>query len=73
MMRALARFIDLAERALGAGIVPERLAATAGFRRLQRMGEDIAEDAPEQFDALEAELERELAGLAAGGEAAHAA
>jgi V/A-type H+-transporting ATPase subunit A len=73
MMQALARFIDLAERALDAGIVPERLAATASFRRLQRMGEDIGEDALAQFDALEAALEEELAALAAGSEAAHAA
>jgi V/A-type H+-transporting ATPase subunit A len=73
MMRALARFIDLAERALGAGIVPERLAATAGFRRLQRMGEEIADDALEQFDALDADVEQELAALTGGGEAAHAA
>ena len=72
MMRALARFIDLAERALGAGIDPERLAATASYRRLQRMGEDIAEGALEQFDALEPALEQELAGLAAGSEATHA-
>jgi hypothetical protein len=37
------------------------------------MGEDIGEDALAQFDALEAALEQELAALAAGSEAAHAA
>jgi hypothetical protein len=37
------------------------------------MGEDIAEEALGQFDALEGGLESELAGLGAGGEAIHAA
>jgi V/A-type H+-transporting ATPase subunit A len=73
MMRALARFMDLAERTLGAGIDPERLAATASYRRLQRMGEDIAEDALAEFDALEQATESELAGMIAGSEAPHAA
>jgi hypothetical protein len=37
------------------------------------MGEEIADDALEQFDALDADVEQELAALTGGGEAAHAA
>jgi len=72
MMRALARFLDLAQRALDAGVEPERLAQSHSFRRLQRMGEDIGEDALGQFDALEPDLDNEIAAAIAGGEAAHA-
>ena len=64
MMRLLGRFIDLAEAALAAGVDPERMATLACMRSLQRMGEDIGNDALPRLAELEARLEREFAALA---------
>jgi hypothetical protein len=73
MMRLLGHFIDLAERALAAGVAPERMAAMRCVRPLQRMGEEIADDALPRFEDLKAaiesefeELEKEMADAAHG-------
>jgi V/A-type H+-transporting ATPase subunit A len=63
MMRLLGRFIDLAESALAAGAEPEAIGAIACMRRLQRMGEEIADDQLPTLTELQARLEREIAQL----------
>jgi len=57
MMKVLARFLDLAEEALGAGVLPDQMARLPLYRRVARMGEDIGEAALERFGDLERELE----------------
>jgi V/A-type H+-transporting ATPase subunit A len=64
MMRLIARFLDLAERAVQDGIAPDRIARLDSLRPLQRMGEEIGDDALERFDVLAASLDREFAALA---------
>ena len=64
MMRLLGHFMDLAESALAAGTPPERMASMACLRPLQRMGEEIADDALPRFAELEASIECEFAALA---------
>jgi V/A-type H+-transporting ATPase subunit A len=63
MMRLLGRFIDLAEGALQRGVSPEAVAALAVLRPLQRMGEDLGEDAGEAFSTLEDTLLAAFAAL----------
>jgi len=65
MMRLLARFFDLAAAAVAAGTHPQRLARLACLRPLQRMGEDIGDEALPRFAELEAAMDREFAALAA--------
>ena len=61
MMRLLDRYFDLAERALAAGVTPAQIAQMACVRPLQRLGEDIPDEALGRFDALQATMEREFA------------
>ena len=63
MMRLLDRYFDLAEGALAAGATAAQIAQMACVRPLQRLGEDIANDALERFDLLQAGIEREFAAL----------
>jgi V/A-type H+-transporting ATPase subunit A len=63
MMRLLVRFIDLAEQAVADETAVERIGALSVVRRLQRMGEDIAEDQPELFENLSQQLESDFATL----------
>ena len=63
MMRLLARFIELAEAALAAGATLAALATLPCLRAVQRMGEDIGDDALPRFTELQARLEGELAAL----------
>ncbi|MBF0294602.1 MAG: V-type ATP synthase subunit A [Magnetococcales bacterium] len=63
MMGLLTRFMDRAEAAVNAGIAVERIAALPVLRRLQRMGEDIAEEEYDRFDALEQMLEADFGAL----------
>jgi V/A-type H+-transporting ATPase subunit A len=63
MMRLLDRFFDLALRALAAGVRTADIAQMECVRPLQRLGEDIADDALARFDALQAVVEREFAAL----------
>jgi V/A-type H+-transporting ATPase subunit A len=65
MMRLVARFIERAEAAVGAGVHPERLAHLPCLRALQRMGEEVGDDALPQLAELEARVDREFAELAA--------
>ena len=64
MMRLLAHFVDQAEAALARGIGPDRIAAMACVRPLQRMGEEIAEGQLARFGELEARMEAEFLALA---------
>ncbi len=57
MLRLLAQFIELAERALAAGTSPEAIFALDVLRPLARMGEEIGEDALPRFAELEARIE----------------
>jgi V/A-type H+-transporting ATPase subunit A len=66
MMRLLASFFDHAEAALDRGVTPEQLSQLASLRALQRMGEEIGDDAIERFAELEAQVDREFAALAPG-------
>jgi V/A-type H+-transporting ATPase subunit A len=71
MLRLIARFIELAERALAAGHTPEAIFALPVRRPLQRMGEEIGEDALHKFAALEQQIVQAFAGLGSSEEAAH--
>jgi V/A-type H+-transporting ATPase subunit A len=73
MMRVLGRFIDLAEAAAAAAVRPDRLAAMACLRPLQRMGEEIGDGDLPRFAQIEAAMEREFAQLAHDTETADAA
>jgi len=64
MMRLLGRFIDLADAALAAGADPESIGAIGCMRKLQRMGEEIADDQLQVMADLQARMEREFAQLA---------
>jgi V/A-type H+-transporting ATPase subunit A len=57
MMRLLNRFEELAQAAASRGVAPEEIGALAIFRRLQRMGEEIAEGEWQRFDALANDVE----------------
>lgn len=57
MLSLLGRFIERANAAVDAGVEPDALAQTPLFRRLQRMGEDIGDDALAEFERLTTELE----------------
>jgi V/A-type H+-transporting ATPase subunit A len=63
MMRVLARFVTLAERALARGATPDRIAAMAIVRPLQRMGEDVAERELARFADLAHRMEEGFAAL----------
>jgi V/A-type H+-transporting ATPase subunit A len=74
MMRLIGRFLDLAEAAQAAGAHPDEIARLPCRRLLQRMGEDIGNDALPRFAELQAAVEREFAALARekeGSDAAH--
>lgn len=63
MMRVLAHFIELAERALSEGVMPDDIARLPLFRKLARMGEEYGEAQLEGFAELEQALDREFARL----------
>ncbi len=63
MMRLLRRFMELAEKALSDGISVDRLTQLPIVRRLQRMGEDVAEDRQQLFEEIGAQLESDFASL----------
>jgi V/A-type H+-transporting ATPase subunit A len=65
MMRSIARFIDAAEAALAKGIPCETITAMQIVRRLERMGEDIAENNLEAFADLALRMQSEFATLSA--------
>ena len=63
MMQLLGRFIDLAESALAAGVSPEAITALPALRALQRIGEEVGEDAVASLAELETRLINEVAAL----------
>jgi len=67
MMRSIARFIDAAQAALAGGIPCASITAMQIVRRLERMGEDIAENQLSVFADLELQMHSEFAALAALG------
>jgi V/A-type H+-transporting ATPase subunit A len=56
MMRLIGSFIEGAERLLEQGIAPETIRDRPIFRRLMRMGEEIADGDWESFSALDRDL-----------------
>jgi len=66
MMRLLGRFIDLSGEAVASGATPEELSSREIYRRLMRMGEDIAEGDWESFGELDRQIESTAAALKRG-------
>lgn len=64
MMKLLLHFVDTAEAALDRGATPEQMAALPSLRALQRMGEEVPDDALPRLAELQARMEREFAALA---------
>ncbi len=58
MMKLLARFVELAEAAVAAGVEAAQLAHLPVYRRLTRMGEDLPEEALSEYEKLGTELEQ---------------
>ncbi|MBI4291943.1 MAG: V-type ATP synthase subunit A [Betaproteobacteria bacterium] len=73
MMRCIVRFIGAAEAALAKGISCDAIAGLAIVRRLERMGEDIAENDVQGFAELAMRMNEEFAALAESTGASHAA
>jgi V/A-type H+-transporting ATPase subunit A len=63
MMRLIGRFIDLADAAVAAGVLPSRIAQLDCLRPLQRMGEEIGDGELARFAELQAQMEREFAAV----------
>ena len=66
MMRLLGRFIELAGEAVESGTAPEELSGKEIFRRLMRMGEEIAEGEWDRFAELDRQIESTAAALKRG-------
>jgi V/A-type H+-transporting ATPase subunit A len=71
MMQLLDRFIELSATASAAGVDVEAISSLPVLRQLHRMGEEIANDAPEQFEVLGKALDTAFAALT-NGSAGHA-
>jgi len=71
MLKIILNFIELAQAALGRGVLPQTIAELSILRRLQRMGEEIGEEQIEKFVELRAALESTMAAL--GKDEPHAA
>ena len=65
MMRSITRFIDAAEAALAKGVSCDAIVAMEIVRRLERMGEDIAENKLQAFSDLALHMESEFSTLGA--------
>ncbi len=61
MLQAIIRFLDLAEKAVAQGVLPEQLAALPVFRLLQRLGEDIGESDLDKIASIRGQLDNEFA------------
>jgi hypothetical protein len=57
------RFIDLAQTAVDAGVLPDRIRDLPVRRMLQRVGEDYGEDRIPNIRALWQQLDSEFASL----------
>jgi V/A-type H+-transporting ATPase subunit A len=71
MMQLIDRFIELSATASAAGVDVEAISGLPVLRQLHRMGEEIANDDPEQFEVLGKALDTAFAGLT-NGSAGHA-
>ncbi len=69
MLRTLGLFLDLAQDALAGGVRPEAIADLPLLRRLQRVGEEIAEGERQAFADLESEMRRCFGALQAQAQA----
>ena len=67
MMQLLDRFIELSATAVAAGVDVAVINGLPVLRQLRRMGEEIDNDAPEEFEALGKKLDIALALLTDGG------
>jgi V/A-type H+-transporting ATPase subunit A len=65
IVRAVMRFIELAERALERGVTPEQIVALETYRRLQRLGEDVGEDRIAGMEPLLRQIESQFESLTA--------
>jgi len=65
IVKAVMRFIELAERVLERGVSPERIVALETYRRLQRLGEDVGEDRIALIEPLVRQIESQLESLTA--------
>lgn len=70
MMNLIVRFVEQALRLVEQGVDLAAINALPVLRRLQRMGEEISEQALDEFQTLSRQLETELGQLE--GSAAHA-
>ncbi len=66
MMRLLGRFVELADEAVSAGVLPEDIAREDIFLRLLRMGEEVQEGNWEGFSALDQQLDKTFGTLIEG-------
>jgi len=66
MMQLLDRFIELSATAIKAGVDIDVISSLPVLRQLYRMGEEIANDAPEQFELLGKTLDSAFAKLSNG-------
>jgi V/A-type H+-transporting ATPase subunit A len=66
MMQLIDRFIELSAMAIATGVDIEAIGSLPVLRQLRRMGEEIANDAPEQFEDLEKTLDNAFAALTDG-------
>jgi V/A-type H+-transporting ATPase subunit A len=66
MMQLLDRFIELSATAVNAGVAIDAISNLPVLRRLYRMGEEIANDEPEQFELLGKTLDTAFAKLSNG-------
>ena len=73
MMRLIGRFIDLAEKAVVAGVSPDQIVRLDCMRPLQRMAEEIGNDELLRFTELEGRVEREFAQIIRKRESDHVA
>jgi V/A-type H+-transporting ATPase subunit A len=72
MMRLLGRFLELADEAVELGVPPEAFTGTEVYRRVLRMGEEIAEGEWTRFEELAEAVEHLFAELSASRSAAAA-
>lgn len=63
MMDAMMRFFDLARQAVARGVAVEDIAALPFYRRLSRMGEEIAADDMDAFARLTEEMDEAMTRL----------
>jgi len=66
MMQLLDRFIELSAQAVAAGVDVAAINSLPVLRQLHRMGEEIDNDAPEEFEALGKKLDIAFAVLTDG-------